>query len=200
MNLPELIKHRRTTMGLSYRELSEKTGVSHTYIRDVENGKYVPSFENAAKLSQILELDMKDVIVQTYQSQLRQTLLELIETCHKHEVTIPYAEWVKSNLPLQPLNEDRTKIHDTAFEIASSLYEENRNHVMPDKLNAIKALAKGHHDKLIYETLPDIIAQLTVTMKTQGIHTTRKEINSFLTNLEMKNRTQLSGKAEDDND
>lgn len=36
---------KRSSIGLSLREASQRTGVSHTHIRDIEGGRSVPSFD-----------------------------------------------------------------------------------------------------------------------------------------------------------
>lgn len=186
MNISEMIQSRRKQLGLSLRELSERTKVSHTYIRDVENGKYAPSFDNALKLSKELDLDLKQMVIETYQSQLRQTLFQLIETCHKFELSIPYEQWVKSNLPIQPLSQESTKIHDAAFEIASLLYQEKRRHVLENKLALLKTLAENADEKLIYDILPQIINTISISSKVHGIPSTRKKVATFIDELNKK--------------
>ncbi|MBI5307745.1 MAG: helix-turn-helix transcriptional regulator, partial [Planctomycetes bacterium] len=43
------MKEKREGLGLSLREASKLSGVSHTHIRDIEGGRSVPSFEMVMK-------------------------------------------------------------------------------------------------------------------------------------------------------
>ncbi|MDR4509800.1 MAG: helix-turn-helix transcriptional regulator [Candidatus Brocadiaceae bacterium] len=43
------MKEKREGLGLSLREASRLSGVSHTHIRDIEAGRSVPSFEMVIK-------------------------------------------------------------------------------------------------------------------------------------------------------
>src|SRR3990167_142777 len=43
------MKEKREGLGLSLREASKLSGVSHTHIRDIEDGRSAPSFEMVMK-------------------------------------------------------------------------------------------------------------------------------------------------------
>jgi len=43
------MKEKREAMGLSLRDASRLSGVSHTHIRDIEEGRGTPSFEMVMK-------------------------------------------------------------------------------------------------------------------------------------------------------
>ena len=43
------MKEKREGFGLSLREASKLSGISHTHIRDIEDGRSVPSFEMVMK-------------------------------------------------------------------------------------------------------------------------------------------------------
>lgn len=186
MNISEMIKQKRSEMGLSFRQLSEKTGVSHTYIRDVENGKYAASFDNAIKIAQVLDLELQNVIVETYQSQLRGILFELIETCHKCQVRIPFDEWVKSNLPLQPLGTESNQIHDTASEIARHLYQEQNQRRANKKLELIKTVVDSNYDPSVYPLVPDLLNSLDIAVKFMGFPNVKAEVENFIQHLNEK--------------
>lgn len=183
MNIAKMIKEKRSQLGMSYRQLSEQSGVSHTYIRDLEQEKYAPSFENAAKICTALDLDMKDAIIQTYQAHIRLTLFELIEICQRYNVDIPYEDWVKTNLPLQPLGIDKTKLQDAAFEIVTDMYQENRSNTAENKLILIKEIAKNQHDQIAYDVLPDLMEAVNVFARARGIYETNKKVNIFAKSL-----------------
>ena len=48
-NMGAFMKEKREGLGLSLREASKLSGVSHTHIRDIEDGRSVPSFEMVMK-------------------------------------------------------------------------------------------------------------------------------------------------------
>src|SRR3990172_6852219 len=48
-NIGGFMKEKREGLGLSLREASKLSGVSHTHIRDIEDGRSVPSFEMVMK-------------------------------------------------------------------------------------------------------------------------------------------------------
>src|SRR4030067_3674318 len=48
-NMGAFMKGKREGLGLSLREASKLSGVSHTHIRDIEAGRSVPSFEMVMK-------------------------------------------------------------------------------------------------------------------------------------------------------
>lgn len=183
MNIAKMIKEKRSKLGISYRQLSEQSGVSHTYIRDIEQERYAPSFENAAKICTALDLDMKDVIIQTYQAHIRLALFELIEISQKYNADIPYEDWVKTNLPLQPLGIDKTKLQDAAFEIITNMYQENRSQTAENKLELMKKIAKSQHDPIAYNVLPDLMESVSMFAKARGVYETKKEVNAFTKNL-----------------
>lgn len=178
-----MIKEKRSKLGISYRQLSEQSGVSHTYIRDIEQERYAPSFENAAKICTALDLDMKDVIIQTYQAHIRLALFELIEISQKYNADILYEDWVKTNLPLQPLGIDKTKLQDAAFEIITDMYQENRSKTAENKLKLMKEIAKSQHDPIAYNVLPDLMESVSMFAKARGVYETKKEVNAFTKNL-----------------
>jgi len=53
--LGRFIKEKREAMGLSLRDASRLSGVSHTHIRDIEEGRSIPSFEMVKKSEAVVE-------------------------------------------------------------------------------------------------------------------------------------------------
>ena len=53
------IKHRRETLGLTIRDLSDLTGLSKTTITQVEKGSTNPTFEVLQKIFEYLNLEIK---------------------------------------------------------------------------------------------------------------------------------------------
>jgi transcriptional regulator with XRE-family HTH domain len=168
---------------LSYRELSEMTGVSHTYIRDIENGKYAPSFENAEKLAKALDIDMEQIIILTYQAQFRQILLDLISACHKYQVKIHYDEWLKKSLPLQPLSRDDTSIHDFAVKTLNQLHLINDPVELRERINLMNWLSSTAYDRQMYDIFSELMVFIRMYFEHFGPQAAMKKIEPFLTEL-----------------
>ncbi|MBT2215688.1 helix-turn-helix domain-containing protein [Virgibacillus dakarensis] len=198
MNFSEMIKTARAKLGLSYRKLSEQTGISHSHIRDIENGKHSPSFDNAVVLANALDINIKEVIISTYQSQLRGVLFDLIETCDKYEITIPYNEWIKSNLPIQPLGIEKTELHESAFKIAESLYSETNEQKLNKKLEFIDSISNSNYHSYVYSEVPELLEAINTTTQVQGIPKTNLMVSNFIKEVERENEKLLSRRGDSD--
>jgi transcriptional regulator with XRE-family HTH domain len=56
--LGSIIKEKRCSLKLSQRALSEKAGLSRSYLADIEAGRYYPSLMSISKIAIVLELDL----------------------------------------------------------------------------------------------------------------------------------------------
>jgi SOS-response transcriptional repressor LexA len=63
--LGDFIKEKREAMGLSLRDASKLSGVSHTHIRDIEDGRSTPSFEMVMKFLKAYMVDIGEFLSQT---------------------------------------------------------------------------------------------------------------------------------------
>lgn len=54
MNIGQALKQARTNKGYSLRKLAKLTGLSHSFISDIEHGISKPSIDNLVKLSNVL--------------------------------------------------------------------------------------------------------------------------------------------------
>ncbi len=59
------MKEKRGSRGLSLREASRLSGVSHTHIRDIEDGRSIPSFAMVMKFLKAYTVDMEDFLRET---------------------------------------------------------------------------------------------------------------------------------------
>ena len=59
------MKERREAMGLSLRDASRLSGVSHTHIRDIEDGRSIPSFEMVMKFLKAYTVEIGEFLRQT---------------------------------------------------------------------------------------------------------------------------------------
>jgi len=63
--LGRFIKQKREAMGLSLRDASRLSGVSHTHIRDIEDGRSIPSFEMVMRFLKAYLVDIGEFLRQT---------------------------------------------------------------------------------------------------------------------------------------
>ncbi len=63
--LGEFLKEKREVMGLSLRDASKLSGVSHTHIRDIEDGRSIPSFEMVMKFLKAYIVDIGEFLRET---------------------------------------------------------------------------------------------------------------------------------------
>ena len=61
IKLGYIIKNHRIKKGLTIRELSQATDISAGFIGDIETNRSRPSYENLAKLIQVLEIPIEDI-------------------------------------------------------------------------------------------------------------------------------------------
>ncbi len=59
------MKEKRKAMGLSLRDASKLSGVSHTHIRDIEEERSIPSFEIVMKFLKAYMVDIGEFLKQT---------------------------------------------------------------------------------------------------------------------------------------
>jgi len=54
----ELIKQKRKEKKLTQQEVADAVGITRSYLSDIENGRYNPSFKKAIELAIFLEIDL----------------------------------------------------------------------------------------------------------------------------------------------
>jgi len=59
------MKEKREAMGLSLRDASRLSGVSHTHIRDIEEGRSIPSFEMVMRFLKAYMVEIGEFLRQT---------------------------------------------------------------------------------------------------------------------------------------
>ncbi len=63
--LGKFFKERREAMGLSLRDASKLSGVSHTHIRDIEDGRSIPCFEMVMRFLKAYMVDIGEFLTET---------------------------------------------------------------------------------------------------------------------------------------
>ncbi len=61
MKINERLKYLRKQYGLKLREVSKKTGLSISYISDLEHGRQNPSLETCKKLSIVYKITLSEM-------------------------------------------------------------------------------------------------------------------------------------------
>lgn len=64
-NLGKIIKQKRREQKLTQKQLSEKAGLSRSYLADIENGRYAPSLETLVSIANILNLNLNEILLNT---------------------------------------------------------------------------------------------------------------------------------------
>lgn len=59
MNLREVVKDRRSVLGISQLDLAEMAGISLATVKDIERGAGNPSMKTVAKILEVLGLEME---------------------------------------------------------------------------------------------------------------------------------------------
>lgn len=65
------IKHLRSQKGLSLKQLSEKCGLSSSYLNEIEKSKKLPKMEKLALLAESLEVDLEQLLSKNVDESLR---------------------------------------------------------------------------------------------------------------------------------
>lgn len=63
--LGELIRHARTTLDITLRELARRLDVTPSYVSDIENDRRVPSEEVLIRIAAALDLDANDLVARS---------------------------------------------------------------------------------------------------------------------------------------
>ncbi|AWI03106.1 helix-turn-helix domain-containing protein [Clostridium drakei] len=61
-NIGEKIRYERLKKRLKQYELAQKSGISNTFLSDVEVGRTMPSIKTMEKIAKALELSIKDFL------------------------------------------------------------------------------------------------------------------------------------------
>ncbi len=64
--LNEVIKKRRTDLGFTQQELSEKTGINLSVIKSLETGRSDTTFDNINKISEALNIPLDDIYIEDF--------------------------------------------------------------------------------------------------------------------------------------
>lgn len=63
--LGEIIRHARTSLDMTLRELARRLDVTPSYVSDIENDRRVPSEEVLIRIAAVLDLDANDLVARS---------------------------------------------------------------------------------------------------------------------------------------
>ncbi|MFL0363154.1 helix-turn-helix domain-containing protein [Pseudobacillus sp. 179-B 2D1 NHS] len=179
MSISKMISQRREELKLSYRELGERIGISHTYIRDVEKEKFVPSFEKVIQIANGLDLPLEKVIIETYRDQVKNLLLEMINLSYDHHINLSFNDWLQGGLPIKPLNSEETAIKDFALEMAQLLYKEEDTEYAELKMKVIKLIANDKYAKYVISILEELLLKMVAIKEAKGREGVKKVLKEL---------------------
>lgn len=170
-NIGEFLKSLRKSKGMTLIQLQEESGVSNSYLSQIENGKFKPSSDVLKKLSKPLNVPYFELMYRAgyIPEELYKEQKKLGEK--RHELSHHYRE-------LEGLNTDILKLEEEVYELEATganrelLYELKRNLSQKKELYNI---AKANIEKIEYETT-----------------TLTKKINEIRELIELKEKTNHS--------
>lgn len=85
----QLIKSQRDKKGYSLRQLAKATGVSHTYLSDIEKGKFAVSLDVGLAICEVLDIDIEVCIHYIYEIEHERLVKHIEEVCDEWYDKIP---------------------------------------------------------------------------------------------------------------
>jgi len=61
IDVATVIKEARSNKGYTLRELGKLTGLSHSFLGDIEAGRSRPSYENLIKIIRVLDIPLEKI-------------------------------------------------------------------------------------------------------------------------------------------
>ncbi|MBB6214775.1 transcriptional regulator with XRE-family HTH domain [Anaerosolibacter carboniphilus] len=63
IEISNVIKEARTTKKYSLRKLAKLTGLSHSFLGDIESGRTRPKYENLIKIITVLDIPLEEIFL-----------------------------------------------------------------------------------------------------------------------------------------
>lgn len=128
------VRHLRQQMDLSYKELSKKTGLSTSYLNDIEKGKRYPKPDKITDLAQAFGVDY-NYMVATNASKKLQPIIDLLTS--KFFKLFPLEDF---GISLEKLIELFTQTPDKVNAFISTIFKIARNYQVGEKQFYLEAL------------------------------------------------------------
>jgi transcriptional regulator with XRE-family HTH domain len=128
------VRHLRQQQQLSYQELAERTGLSTSYLNDIEKGKRYPKPDKITSLANALGVDYNDLVA-TYAAKKIQPIIDLLTS--KFFRLFPLETF---GINLEKLLELFTQTPDKVNAFISTIFKIARNYQVDDKQFYLEAL------------------------------------------------------------
>jgi len=207
------VRALRQEKGLSYQQLAEKTGMSLSYVHDIETGKKFPKADKILSLARVLGVDY-DYLVSLRASKKLQPIIDLINSDFIN--AIPWEHFgltpaamldLFSNTPdkvtafistLLKISRSYQLSKESFYNAALRSYQDLQDNYFEDIEDAVRRFRKEYKWK---DILPLDIATLESTLQKMDISINRKRMNAMesLNDLRSyysaKNKTLFINKA-----
>ncbi len=185
------VKVLRQEKGLSYQQLAEKTGMSLSYVHDIETGKKFPKADKILSLAKALGVDY-DYLVSLRASKKLQPIIDLINSDFIN--AIPWEHFgltpaalldLFSNTPdkvtafistLLKISRSYQLSKESFYNAALRSYQDLRDNYFEDIENAVRQFRKEYEWK---EVLPVEISTLESTLQKMDVRVNRKRMHSM---------------------
>ncbi len=185
------VKALRQEKGYSYQQLAEKTGMSLSYVHDIETGKKFPKADKILALAKVLGADY-DYLVSLRASKKLQPIIDLINSDFIN--AIPWEHFgltpaalldLFSNTPdkvtafistLLKISRSYQLSRESFYNAALRSYQDLQDNYFEDIENAVRRFRKEYKWK---EVLPLEIATLESTLQKMNVSVNRKRMNSM---------------------
>lgn len=128
------VRHLRQQKGLSYQELSKQTGLSTSYLNDIEKGKRYPKPNKITKLADALDVDYNYMVAMNASKKL-QPIIDLLTS--KFFRLFPLETF---GISLEKLLELFTQTPDKVNAFISTIFKIARNYQVDEKQFYLEAL------------------------------------------------------------
>lgn len=185
------LKALRQEKGLSYQQLAEKTGMSLSYVHDIETGKKFPKADKILSLAKVLGVDY-DYLVSLRASKKLQPIIDLINSDFIN--AIPWEHFgltpaslldLFSNTPdkvtafistLLKISRSYQLSKESFYNAALRSYQDLQDNYFEDIEDAVRRFRKEYKWK---EVLPVETSTLESALQKMNVQVNRKRMNSM---------------------
>jgi len=185
------VKALRQEKGLSYQQLAEKTGMSLSYVHDIETGKKFPKADKILSLAKALGVDY-DYLVSLRASKKLQPIIDLINSDFIN--AIPWEHFgltpaalldLFSNTPdkvtafistLLKISRSYQLSKESFYNAALRSYQDLQDNYFGDIEDSVRHFRKEYKWK---ESLPVELTAIESTLQKMGVQLNRKRMNNM---------------------
>jgi XRE family transcriptional regulator, fatty acid utilization regulator len=201
------VKALRQEKGLSYQQLAEKTGMSLSYVHDIETGKKFPKADKILALARVLGVDY-DYLVSLRANKKLQPIIDLINSDFMN--AIPWEHFgltpaamldLFSNTPdkvtafistLLKISRSYQLSKESFYNAALRSYQDLQDNYFGEIEDAVRRFRKEYKWK---EVLPVDIATLESTLQKMNVAVNRKRMNAMESLKELRSYYSAKNKT-----